>query len=104
MVERNQLFRSMNILSDIMATRINGNFKEMINALLSFKLEDYKNIAQFVEESFGIDRESSKWKIFVEEIDKMPKCVECGNPVEKDDIGRDFGEGLFTCKRCEETF
>lgn len=102
MTERNQLFKSMNKLTDIMYAKKEGDFRGMVNALLDFNLEDYTNIAKFVDEMFEIDRDGKRWKDFVEEVDKMPKCIECGVPVGKDNIGKDLEEGLFTCKECEE--
>jgi len=101
MVEIEQLFQSLDRLTVITSAKIEGNLKAMLDALSNFRLEDYKNIAQFVVETLGIDRECNEWKEFIEIVSKMARCSKCGRIIERNDIGRDFGKGLYLCRACK---
>jgi hypothetical protein len=62
MIDRNQLFKSLNRLNDIIAIKDTGSLQAIMEALNRFQMEDYKNIVNFVDNVFGIDRNSKEWK------------------------------------------
>jgi histidyl-tRNA synthetase len=103
MVDKIQLLISLNELSDIMKAKNEGNLIAMAKALVKFDSDDYRSIENFIDESIGKE-ESRKLKDLIRGLGlTIKKCAECGKIIGEDDIGRDFGDNLYFCKRCAET-
>jgi formamidopyrimidine-DNA glycosylase len=103
MVDKIQLLISLNELSDIMKAKNEGNLIAIAEALAKFDSDDYRSIENFIDESIGKE-ESRKLKDIIRSFGfTIKKCAECGKIIEGDDIGEDFGDNLYFCKRCEKT-